>query len=157
MISPIGKGGIKTVELKTSEDVLSVVLANLYIIGIKAKNYHWNTEGPSFYGDHKTYDTIYEGAYGHIDTIGERMRALQYKVRSDLPFIMKTATVSDDFETEADEMCCDMTETLEEFSGNIHEGFIFVDRTTENILQEIDAWAGKMAYFTRSVMPEGSE
>ena len=123
MISPNMKGTIKTVELKTSEDVLSVVLANLYVIGIKAKNYHWNTEGPTFYGDHKTYDEIYNGAYDQIDIIGERMRALQYKVRSDLPFIMKNATVSDDFETEADEMCCDMTDTLEEFSANLHEGF----------------------------------
>lgn len=144
----------KTIKIKTSEEVLSVVLANLYVIGIKSKNYHWNTEGPTFYGDHKTYDTIYDGAYDHIDTIGERMRALQYKVKSDLAFIMKTATVSDDFEEDPDEMCCDMTETLEEFSENLREAFMYVDRTTENILQEVDAWAGKMAYFTRSVMPK---
>lgn len=154
MLGPKDKGFVKTLELKTSEDVLSVVLSNLYVIGIKAKNYHWNTEGPKFYGDHKTFDTIYEGAYEHIDTIGERMRALQYKVQSELPFIMKNATVSDDFEEDPEEMCCDMTETLEEFSSNLVENMIFVDRTTENILQEVDAWAGKMAYFTRSSMPE---
>ena len=154
MLGPKYNGDVKAVKIKTSDEVLSVVLANLYVIGIKAKNYHWNTEGPSFYGDHKTYDQIYEGAYDNIDTIGERMRALEYKVQSDLAFIMNTATVSDDFVEDADEMCCDMTETLEDFSENLKEAMMYVDRTTENILQEIDAWAGKMAYFTRSVMPK---
>ncbi|QDH46540.1 putative DNA starvation/stationary phase protection protein [Aeromonas phage LAh_9] len=155
MLAPKDKNSrIVTIEMKSTEEILATILSNLYIIGIKAKNYHWNTEGPNFYGDHKTYDTIYEGAYDHIDIIGERMRALQYKVRSDLPFLIKNSTVSNDFEDESEEMCCDMVEVLEEFSSNILENMMYVDRTTENLLQETDAWAGKMAYFVRSTKPE---
>lgn len=154
MISPKLSNDVKVLKVKSMDETLGVVLANLYVISLKAKNYHWNTEGQNFYGDHKTYDMIYEGAYTHIDTIGERMRALEYKVQSDLPFIMKSATVGDDFVEEADEMCCDMTEVLEDFSLNLKEAMMYVDRTTESILQEIDAWSAKMAYFTRSVMPK---
>ena len=154
MLGPKYNGDIKMVKVKAPDEILGVILANLYVISIKAKNYHWNTEGPKFYGDHKTYDMIYEGANENIDIIGERMRAMQFKVQSDLPFILKTATVGDDFIEEPDEMCCDMTEVLEDFSESLEEAMLYVDRTTENILQEIDAWACKMAYFTRSVMPK---
>jgi len=132
-------------------EILHVVLSNLVMLSIKAKNFHWNVTGPGFYGDHKTYDDIYTGAIDYIDTIGERLRALQIKVNATLSFFDKTNIIDDgDEEANPAEMKEDMLESLEAFCTHICGAMMATDPTTSNILQEVDAWAGKMAFFVRS-------
>jgi len=56
---------------------LSIILANTYAIYLKTQNYHWHVHGLQF----KTLHELFEGQYLElaeaIDTIAERIRALE--------------------------------------------------------------------------------
>ncbi len=52
------------------------VLADSYALYLKTQNYHWNVEGPSFYGLHKMFQEQYEELAEAIDEVAERIRAL---------------------------------------------------------------------------------
>ncbi|MFN4087532.1 MAG: Dps family protein [Alphaproteobacteria bacterium] len=51
-------------------------VANAYALTIKTHAYHWNVQGPNFYGLHKMFQEQYEELFPAIDELAERMRAL---------------------------------------------------------------------------------
>ena len=64
---------------KNTADVvkgLERAVANAYALTIKTHAYHWNVQGPNFYGLHKMLQEQYEELFPAIDEIAERMRAL---------------------------------------------------------------------------------
>ena len=61
--------------VETSE-LVKVILADLFVLYVKARNYHWNVTGPQFYNLHETFENIYNELADDIDTIAERIRAL---------------------------------------------------------------------------------
>lgn len=64
---------------KNTADVvkgLERAVANAYALTIKTHAYHWNVQGPTFYGLHKMLQEQYEDLFPAIDELAERMRAL---------------------------------------------------------------------------------
>jgi starvation-inducible DNA-binding protein len=55
---------------------LKVLLANNVALKFKSHGYHWNTEGETFYQNHKLLQKIYEDFEDAIDTNAEWIRKL---------------------------------------------------------------------------------
>ena len=128
---------------------LEVIFSSMLPLYQLAKQCHFNVTGPSFYGDHKTYDGIADVAIDWFDILGERMRALQIPVSvSGEGGLVTVPSVSHD----ADNLLKVMLGALENVSGYINANVDNVDNTTSNMLQELDAALGKQAYFVRSSM-----
>jgi starvation-inducible DNA-binding protein len=56
---------------------LKTGFASEYSFALKAQNFHWNTEGASFYQLHLLFERIYDEVYGVVDKFAEELRALQ--------------------------------------------------------------------------------
>lgn len=57
-------------------DNLKVLLASSHSLYLKAANFHWNVEGPSFPQYHEFLGDFYAEIYDTVDTIAEYIRAL---------------------------------------------------------------------------------
>lgn len=55
---------------------LKETFATTFAFYLKAANFHWNVEGPSFFEYHKLFETIYADVYQSIDPMAEQVRAL---------------------------------------------------------------------------------
>lgn len=137
---------------KSADNLLEVLTANMVALQMQAKMFHLNVTGPRFYGDHKTYDGIYEVADSYFDTLAERMRALQQPVCVCPQWVMTYSLLDDsaDEGSGAELMAKSMLKSLENLSAHIQWMDGKVDPTTLNIVQELDAELGKQSYFVRS-------
>lgn len=55
---------------------LKVLLASTEVLALKARNFHWNVEGPDFPQYHKFLEDYYSDVYGAVDRIAEYIRTL---------------------------------------------------------------------------------
>ena len=72
----IPKIGISEVHLKSSIDLLSVVLSDEMILYIKYRKFHWNVSGESFMELHKLFEDHYNQLEKVIDEVAERISKL---------------------------------------------------------------------------------
>lgn len=137
---------------KPQDCPLEVLTANMIALQMQAKMFHLNVTGPRFYGDHKTYDGIYEVADEWFDTLAERMRALEMPVPVCPAWVLTHSLIGGGSgeEESAENMVHTMVRSLETISEHISEKFDDFDDTTLNIVQELDAEIGKHLYFVRS-------
>ena len=70
------KIGISEVHLKSSIDLLSVVLSDEMILYIKYRKFHWNVCGESFMELHKLFEDHYKQLEEIIDEVAERISKL---------------------------------------------------------------------------------
>ena len=52
---------------------MAALLAFIQAEACVHQSHHWRTRGESYYGDHLLFERIYNGVYGNIDKIAERM------------------------------------------------------------------------------------
>ena len=57
-------------------DSMKKVLANNFVLYLKAHGFHWNVEGSDFAQYHEFFGNFYEEVYGVVDSIAEHIRAL---------------------------------------------------------------------------------
>ena len=57
-------------------DALKTLLATEEAFALKAKQFHWNVEGPDFGQLHAFFDAIHDDVYGATDPTAEYIRAL---------------------------------------------------------------------------------
>lgn len=130
---------------------IETVTASCIALYMAAKAYHLNVTGPTFYGDHKTYDGIAEMSIGWYDVFAERMRFMNMPVQSSITWVAQKSIIKDaNIAQEAEGMLGSMLEMLESFSAFINTELQNFDPTTQNIVQELDADIGKQIYFVRS-------
>jgi starvation-inducible DNA-binding protein len=55
---------------------MKVVLASTFAIYLKAHNFHWNVEGPTFPMFHEFFGDLYEEYFSAVDPIAEEIRTL---------------------------------------------------------------------------------
>lgn len=137
---------------RPAPESLQVLVGNLTLLQIKAKNYHWNVTGESFYGDHHTFDGLADLVEDWIDTIAERMRALQEPVDARAALYLESMWFSEgDHEIDRDDMVGGMVSTLETVATHLYSMIRDADSpVTQNILQDLCADLEKQAYFLRS-------
>ena len=82
-------------KLKTAE-LLKGILADQFILQTKARNYHWNVTGPNFYGLHLAFENIYNELSEEIDSVAERIRALDYKAPGTLKELLSLSSLQEE-------------------------------------------------------------
>lgn len=68
--------GMSAKDRATMVDSLNGLLADLSVLYMKARNYHWNVEGEHFFALHAEFEKLYIALAGDIDAVAERTRAL---------------------------------------------------------------------------------
>src|ERR1044071_7524238 len=59
-------------------DALSNVLADTFILYLKAHNFHWNVTGPMFGTLHQMFEEQYNELWLAVDAIAERIRSVGF-------------------------------------------------------------------------------
>jgi len=68
--------GIKKDSLTKVAHLLNGFLADEFLLYLKARNAHWNVEGPDFHSMHKYFEEQYEQLDEIMDAVAERIRTL---------------------------------------------------------------------------------
>ena len=140
-------------DTSTAKFALQDLVANLELLYVKAKNFHWNVTGPNFIGLHQTFDGIQDVALDWADTIAERMRALDIKVDSRMSTYLKQAWFPEAREEMMQfEMVKDMVLTLDCISAYLCKAIEkhTFDPVTENKLQDLCHEISRQNYFVKS-------
>ncbi|MGL4352805.1 MAG: ferritin-like domain-containing protein [Aeromonas popoffii] len=137
---------------KNTDNLLEVLAANMVALQMQAKMFHLNVSGPRFYGDHKTYDGIYEFADEWFDVIAERMRTLNQPVCVCPQWVMTYSMLDDsaDEGSAAELMAKSILQSMKNISSHVLYMDGKVDPTTISIVQDLDAELGKHIYFVQS-------
>jgi starvation-inducible DNA-binding protein len=86
--------------------------ASEYAFGVKAQNFHWNTEGRFFYSDHLLLERIYEEVIDSIDDFAENLRKVQLEAPAGFAILDSLSAIDDAAEDAEDGM--DPEEMLQE-------------------------------------------
>ena len=141
---------------QTFETMLCQIQANLELLYIKAKNFHWNVRGVGFQGVHEMFDELQEFASDQGDRIAERMRYYDFCVNATArdyltcawfpegnPHLSQAGMLND--------MCMTLTCMIDHLCDFICNSDKYpVD---QNIFQDISETLGKYCYFVRSNLP----
>jgi len=74
---------------------LRVLLANTYVIYLKAQKFHWNVEDRQFFSFHSFFEKIYESLAEAVDSIAERIRTLGYPAPGSFKEFLELTTLSE--------------------------------------------------------------
>lgn len=130
---------------KNTADVvkgLERAVANAYALTIKTHAYHWNVQGPNFYGLHKMLQEQYEELFPAIDELAERMRALGSYAPGGLEDFKKLSDLSEPKPggTDWKEMISDLIASrkmiLEQEQGVMDAADEVDDQTTADLMAE---------------------
>ncbi|WP_159635295.1 Dps family protein [Sphingobacterium composti Ten et al. 2007 non Yoo et al. 2007] len=83
--------GIKEKDTAAVAEILNKLLADHNVLYVKARNAHWNIEGPDFHAQHLFFETLYDALAETIDELAERVRAIgHYAIGSMKEFLELT-------------------------------------------------------------------
>lgn len=68
--------GITNEHCKGVVQLLTVLLADEYVLYTRTRHYHWNVAGPQFHELHEFFEKQYKALNEVVDDMAERMRAL---------------------------------------------------------------------------------
>ncbi|VWL85973.1 Dps family protein [Oceanivirga miroungae] len=77
------------------EKALNNFLADLAVLSLKVKNYHWNVKGKGFFSIHKELDNIYENLDEQVDVIAERLLALDKRPLSTFKSFLENTKIKE--------------------------------------------------------------
>ena len=87
---------------KSSVEILSVLLANTYVLYVKTQNVHWNVTGGSFGYIHELTEKHYNDMFIAIDEIAERIRMIGDYPPSKMSDFLKLSCISENLESKTD-------------------------------------------------------
>ena len=88
--------GIKEKDTTVVAEILNKLLADHNVLYVKARNAHWNIEGPDFHAQHLFFETIYDALAETIDEIAERVRAIGHYAVGSLKEFLDLTQLSED-------------------------------------------------------------
>jgi len=114
------KIGIPKEDREAEGAFMNGLLADLFLLYTKTRNFHWNVTGPHFWALHKMFESQYEMLDDEIDDLAERIRALGGFARATLTDYQHLAHLREDRSTtlSAREM---LTELLDDHEAVIRE------------------------------------
>lgn len=87
--------GMSANDRATMVDSLNGLLADLSVLYIKERNYHWNVEGTHFFALHAEFQKLYEALTDDIDAVAERARALGGVAAGTMAQFLELATLKE--------------------------------------------------------------
>jgi starvation-inducible DNA-binding protein len=116
-------------------ELLNVDLADMYLLLIKTKKYHWDVVGPQFRTLHELWEEQYEALTLSIDKTAERVRALGGYPLGTADGFLKHSTIKEQPGTlpNASDMVSSLVEDHEQIIRNLRE---HIDRCSEEFHDE---------------------
>ena len=151
------KSGVKDAE--TVAEGLANVLADTYRLTFKTHAFHWNVEGPLFYGVHNLTEGQYEDMFEAADELAERMRALGQMAPMTMADIMENSVIKDATKTpSAGEMVAMLAEDHVRVAHRLH-ALIKVageqnDPVTEDLATARSGFHEKAAWMLRALVAQ---
>lgn len=87
--------GIKPAHLSAVAKILSVTLADEFLLYTKTRNAHWNVEGHDFHDKHLFYESQYEKLDEMMDEVAERIRMLGHYAPATLKDFLELTHISE--------------------------------------------------------------
>lgn len=81
---------------KKANELLNAYLADLHVLYIKTRKYHWNVAGPSFKEYHEFFEEQYKQQEEIIDQVAERIRTLGGKPFSTMQDFIEGTSLKED-------------------------------------------------------------
>jgi starvation-inducible DNA-binding protein len=75
--------------------LLQALLADLHVLYVKTRNYHWNVTGPHFSDYHKLFEGQYDALALEIDEVAERIRSLGASVEATMADFLRAARLKE--------------------------------------------------------------
>lgn len=138
-------------------NVLNSVLADLHVLYIKYRNYHWNIVGPNFIALHELFENDYDAIAEQIDEIAERIKMMGGYANGSMTQFLETASLKE----EQANVIPNQTKMIENLVSD-HETMIqdlrdkvnlcgdLEDHVTEDMLIELMTMHTKQAWMLRS-------
>lgn len=136
---------------------LKVILASSEVFSIKARNFHWNVEGPDFPQYHAFLDDLYGEVYGSTDQCAEIIRQLDGYAPGSLARFAELSIIEDQTKIpRAELMMAELLEDNEKIITYLKETFHVAEEEDEQgvadfIAGRIDAH-GKHRWMLRSIL-----
>src|SRR5262250_2078914 len=86
---------LKTDAVRDISGALNALLADVFTLYLKTKNFHWHVSGPHFRDYHLLLDEQADTIYAITDPIAERVRKLGATTIKSIGHIAKLSRVSD--------------------------------------------------------------
>lgn len=143
---------------------MKTVLADSYVMYLKAHGYHWNVEGEYFPMLHDFYGDIYSEVYGSIDDTAEQIRQIGGRAVHTLLELDKYRTVADravDTPTDTTAMTTDLFMANQLLTASLLKAFQMAEANNEeglsNYLQDRLMSHKKLAWKLRSTLNKSGE
>lgn len=81
-----------------SARLLKPAVADLFVLYVKARNYHWNVIGNQFFGLHAQFEKLYDELAEDIDVLAERLRTLGAYAPGSMSEFLKLASLKEESE-----------------------------------------------------------
>ena len=94
--------GIKKEHLAKGAQLLSVFLADEFVLYTKTRKAHWNVEGSDFHEKHKFFEEQYEQLDEIMDDVAERIRALGHYAPATLKSYLELTHLSEQWSEKND-------------------------------------------------------
>lgn len=149
--------GIKKENLSKVTEILSVVLADEFVLLNKTKKAHWNVEGADFYNKHLFFEQQYNQLDEIVDSVAERIRTLGHYAPASLKeylaltHLSEHALETNDSLTYMNELLCDHESILIHLRENINNfASELRDAGTSDYITGLLETHEKMAWMLRS-------
>lgn len=149
--------GIKQENLSKVTEILSVALADEFVLLTKTKKAHWNVEGADFYNKHLFFEQQYNQLDEIVDSVAERIRTLGHYAPASLKeylaltHLSEHALETNDSLTYMNELLCDHESILIHLRENINNfASELRDAGTSDYITGLLETHEKMAWMLRS-------
>ena len=118
---------------------LTVLLSSTYALLVKTQNFHWNVEGEGFYSLHKLFEEQYQNLFKSIDTIAERLKALNFRAIGSMSEFLKHSLIKENQEKiHKKEMLKELIDSHREIENFLRESLKndYNDPVTEDLFIE---------------------
>jgi starvation-inducible DNA-binding protein len=88
--------GLEQDVLKKDNELLNAFLADLHVLYIKTRKFHWDVSGPSFKEYHEFFEEQYNALEEEIDQVAERIRQLGGRPLATMSDFVKEASLKED-------------------------------------------------------------
>src|SRR5260221_12832212 len=117
---------------KASEDIaggLNAILADVFALYLKTKNFHWHMSGPHFRDYHLLLDEQADQLYAMTDPIAERIRKIGGSTLRSIGHIARIQRIKDNDATDVDplDMLAELREVNKTLAARLREMHQVVD------------------------------
>ena len=88
--------GLEQDVLKKDNELLNAFLADLHVLYIKTRKFHWDVSGPSFKEYHEFFEEQYTEIEEEIDQVAERIRQLGGRPFATMKDFLKVSSLKED-------------------------------------------------------------